>query len=116
MALHALAEKRKLERLAIQAVVFDAETGKLLGTTLDMHTMGMLVMSNKPLPLEADFSVLLEFPGSNGEAKRIPLTARGVWTMQNAIPFIHNTGCCFVGQNLEQVEQLRQILEHQPLH
>lgn len=111
MHVAATSDQRNLKRHPIQLLVFNQETGKPIGSTIDLHTMGMLIVGKEPLSLEEDIPVLLEFNSLSGEKVQLPLTARGVWTAQNVIPEIHNTGCCFVNTSPSQVNQLKEILQ-----
>lgn len=110
MGFEATADQRALKRHPVQLLVFDRQTGRPLGSTIDLHTMGMLVVGSSPIPLDTDIPVLLEYSLENGEKKSLGLIARGVWTMQNVIPEIHNTGCCFIDTEQAQISELEEIL------
>ena len=82
-----------------------------MGSTVDLHTMGMLLVSHKPMQLDTDTHIVLEYHSTEGEKRNLQLLARGIWTMQNVIPEIHNTGYCFIDTETEKVNELKQILK-----
>jgi PilZ domain-containing protein len=111
MSLNKIAENRKLERLILRIKVFDNDTGSFLGHTEDIHTEGMMLISEERVALDKDICLRLEHVKDNFEKTTILLTANGVWSKTAHESEVFNTGYRFVDTSHTQTIELNNLFQ-----
>lgn len=88
-----LEDKRTLKRfqLFLYLRVFD-DAGKLLGHVVDIHTDGIMLISEQPLPPNQEFNIYLEVPEEDGSHSSIEMTVRSLWCSRDVNPDFYDTG------------------------
>lgn len=102
-------DKRRAKRSIIRIKVFDANTGQLLGNTIDLNSTGMLLVGTGEIPMGEDMSVRLEH--TFHAEKHIILPAKVVWHMASVKPGMYNTGFYFIGATTEQTRFINNLIE-----
>jgi len=102
-------DKRKAKRSIIRIKVFDADSGQLLGSTIDLNATGMLLVGSDEIPLGEDASVQLEH--TFDARKNITLSAKVVWHMASVKPGMYNTGFYFINTSSEQTRSINNLIE-----
>ncbi len=88
-------ERRKLKRrsLAYYMLVKDANTQEVVGHLIDITPSGLLLDSQKPLPLEHDFPLRLDTTPDVADKTYIKFTARTKWCQPDMIePYLFDIG------------------------
>jgi len=111
MALHKLTENRKLKRYSVRLKVFTQETGELLGYTSNLHTEGMKIMGEIPLPDEKEIQIWFGASKEDEEEKRISLTACIIWrNFSNTTPIFYYSGFRFVNPPEEALDSIQELI------
>ena len=95
MSQHKVAENRRLERLTLYIKVFDNETNSLLGHTANIHTDGMMLVTQGQLSLNKDYNLRLEHVRDDFRKISISLFAKGLWNKTSHNSNDHNIGFQF---------------------
>jgi hypothetical protein len=93
-------ERRRLKRknLAYYMLVLDATTRQTIGHLLDITSIGLLMDSPKPIPLEKDFRLLLDITPDVANKTSITFSARSKWCRPDEIePSLYDIGFSIVG-------------------
>jgi len=77
--------------------VFDRSSGKLLGHLVDVTTQGMMLISEAPLPDEAEFQLRMDLPPGLFAMDTWEVTARSIWSRPDINPAFWDTGFQFSG-------------------
>jgi hypothetical protein len=88
-------EKRKETRnhLAFYLQVRDRETGELVGHLADISCEGVLVISENPIEVDAEFSIQVLLSEKNAAgAKRANLLVKSLWCKRDVNPSFFATG------------------------
>jgi hypothetical protein len=95
-------ERRKLTRLKLLYYlrVFDKDNYRLLGYLGDIHTKGMMLISESPLTIEKNYNIRIALPEPLDKHDEITATARALWGRRYINPLFYQTG--FQIQNLQQ--------------
>ena len=104
-------EFRYLDRLVLHIRVFDKETNAFLGHTENIHSEGLMLVSEKRIALNKDICLRLEHVKDDFEKIAIPLFASGVWHRDTYVSDVYNTGFRFVDTSNTQTIELRNLIE-----
>ena len=88
-------EQRKLKRrhLILNLEIIDKKIGKTLGYLGDLSIEGLLILTNKPIPLNKTFQIELLLPEKEEFGKEsIPLKIKTKWRHEDINPDITDTG------------------------
>lgn len=108
------AEKRQLKRwyLVMYLRVYNQDTGELLGHIIDINREGMRLVSDKPLPLNQTYRLLVEIPkGEAGRRQRLELEAESLWSDWDINPDFYDTGFRVLHINTQALIQLQLLIE-----
>ena len=111
-----LEEQRKLARreLIYYLKIVDRKTGSELGRMGDIHTAGMLVLSEKPLTVGAVYDMSLEMPKSvqADGPKEVLLECEALWTRPGPkVNNFHESGVRFLSVNEDQREAINKLID-----
>ena len=109
-------ENRHLDRLILYIKVFDNETNAFLGYTANIHSKGMMLVSETLIPLDKDISIRLEHVKDDFKKIAIPLSARGVWRGDTHVFDVYTTGFRFVDPSHTQIIELDNLFEDLIFH
>jgi PilZ domain len=107
-------ERRKLKRksLTYYLLVMDANTHLTLGHLVDITPLGLMMDSQKPLPLENDFRLRLDTMPDVADTDYIKFTARSKWCLPDAVePYLYDIGFSIIDISEHDASIIRQISE-----
>ena len=88
-------ERRKFKRrnLAYYMLVKDSYTQQIIGHLVNISPSGLLIDSQKPIPLQKDFYLSLDITPDIAARDYIVFKARSKWCQPDAIePFLYDIG------------------------
>ncbi len=102
-------ERRDIHRrhLMFHLRVYDADSGRELGTLTDVSPEGLLVTGDRRLTLGRRFRMFMRLPPALTARERIDFSATVAWSNNQANPAFHDTGF----RDLELDGEDRGILE-----
>ncbi|MEE8360861.1 MAG: hypothetical protein V3R71_01840 [Gemmatimonadales bacterium] len=77
--------------------VFDRSSGKLVGHLVDVTTRGMMLISEAPLPTEAEFELRMDLPADLFKSEAWEVSVRSIWSRPDVNPAFWDTGLQFLG-------------------
>ena len=107
-------DRRKEQRKTLMAYtqVFNLYGGYLLGYLADLHLQGAMVIGNKAVPNDMEFTLAIELPDlPNVKASRITIPAHSVWCQQDISPEFFNIGFEFKEVLEDQKNVIKAIME-----
>ncbi len=111
MTQQALKEKRSRNRHAIPLSVYEQATGRLLGCAENIHLEGLMLVSNKAIPVKTEIPILLEIPRQDVKGK-ISLNAFTAWTsISDARSTFYYTGFYFVSPSQEALAHIQTLVD-----
>lgn len=86
--------ERRIERhqLPYFLQVFNRYTDKPLGCLGNVSEHGLMLISDLPILVGADFELRLKIPGSDGEQKTIDINASCLWCREDETPGNYDSG------------------------
>ena len=108
-------ERRKEQRKILMAYtqVFDLYGGYLLGYLADLNLHGAMVIGNKPIPENVEFTIAIELPDlPNINSSRITVPVRVAWCQPDISPEFYNVGFEFKEVGGEQEKIIQAIIDH----
>ncbi len=90
-------EKRKLERQTVSTSleVYDLDTGDHLGRVVDLHTEGLMLLSDKPIDLFRRFALQVSLPMTLNGLTEFFLDAESLWNRESLAGGQYWTGLHF---------------------
>ncbi len=109
---NALNENRKLKRYSCRLKVFTQASGVLLGYAENLHTQGMKLKSQAPIPEKEELEIWFGASANDDKEKRIRLTAYRVWSSFNdTIPRFYFSGLHFVKPSEEALDSIEELID-----
>lgn len=92
-----MAERRKFKRrlLVYNLEVFDSENSEPLGRMVDITPEGMLIVSNKPVPIASNLKISIDLPEELLGTPRANFTAAVRWCRHDINPDLFDSGLEF---------------------
>lgn len=86
--------RRRLRRrhLIYYLRVFDQESGELLGHLVDVNRGGIMLISEKSIPLDKEFNLRMDLPVELWGKSHFDFSAKSHWEAQDVNPDFLNTG------------------------
>ena len=106
-------EDRKLRRSIIPIYVLDSETQSFFAYTENLHTEGMLLISEQEIPLDKELHLDLVYSRDDVEEITIPLCVRCVWNGPNDSLNMHSAGFDFIDLAPQQARDIERLIEEQ---
>ena len=107
-------ERRKLKRrsLTYYMLVMDSNTREMLGHLVDITPLGLMMDSQKPLPLETDYRLRLDTMPDVADKNYIKFTVRSKWCLPDVVePYLYDVGFKIIDIAPHDSEIIRQISE-----
>jgi len=111
MARHKLNEYRKLKRFIVQVQVLDSEAKSFFAYTENLHMEGMLLTSEKKIPVGKEFHLELMHIRDDGVRITIPLHMFCVWNRPRDCKTLYNAGFNFIDLAPQQVRDIERLIE-----
>lgn len=111
----AMKERRKQERknLVAYTQVYDLYSGNLLGYLGDLTFLGAMIITEKPIPPNTEFTLSFELPEiPDTRAVRISIESRSAWCEKDLSPQFYNVGFEFKEVSVKQKAIIEAIIEH----
>jgi len=104
---------RRIERhqLPYFLRVFNRFTDKPMGYLGNVSDDGLMLISQLPLLVNADFELQLKIPGPNDSLQLIDLNARCLWSREEATPGYYDSGF-ILRESPESYRKLTEALQH----
>lgn len=90
--------------------VYNAETNDILGHLVNVTTEGIMLISEKPLVVDADFELKMAIPSDDGTSN-IDLDARSIWTKADEDPHFYKSGLQFTLCSEESRHAIAELIE-----
>ncbi len=90
-------ERRKLERHHVSSSleVYDLDSGELLGRVVDLHTEGLMLLSERPIELNRAWTLQVNLPMNLDGVSEIMLDAESRWHRESMAGGQYWTGLQF---------------------
>ena len=111
MAQHKLKENRKLKRFIVQVQVVDSESKSFFAYTENLHTEGMVLTSEKKIPVGKEFHLDLVYIRDIDKRITIPLRVLCVWNMPRDCKTLYNVGFEFIDLAPQQARDIERLIE-----
>ncbi len=111
MAQHKLKEYRKLKRFLIQVQVLDSETESFFACTENLHTEGMMLISDQKIPFGKKFHLDLVHVRDNNEVITISLRVRCLWNRLRDHQDLYSAGFEFIDLEPQQTRDIERLIE-----
>ncbi|MCU7904648.1 MAG: PilZ domain-containing protein [Candidatus Thiodiazotropha sp. (ex Epidulcina cf. delphinae)] len=91
--------------------VWEVDKNVPLGHVVDITTEGMMLISDKPIPMGEALSLEIRLPDTEGALT--PLSFRAVcrWSDKDINTAFYDSGLAFVEKTPEKIENLQQMIE-----
>ncbi|EZQ20177.1 PilZ domain-containing protein [Pseudomonas sp. G11-1] len=90
-------ERRKLERhhVSNSLEVYDLDSGELLGRVVDLHTEGLMLLSERPIELNRSWALQVNLPMNLNGVSEFMLDAESRWDRKSLASGQYWTGLQF---------------------
>jgi hypothetical protein len=107
-----MSEKRKQHRnnLIYYLKVFDRDENVLLGHLVDITSEGIMIISEKPVPVQKLFNLRLEFPRDIFGQKELDFSAMSLWSKPDLNPEYHDAGFKLQDVPLQHVLTIKKLV------
>ena len=98
--------------------VFNRFTDKPIGYLRNVSDGGLMLISQLPMLVDANFEFRIKLPGADGEVQFIDLTARCLWCREDLTPHYYDSGFILYQPPAEYsalITTLRQYFSFYPL-
>ncbi|MFC1602178.1 PilZ domain-containing protein [Pseudomonadota bacterium] len=90
--------------------VWDFKTKKLLGHIVDITTEGLMLISDKPIELNKEFNLEMQWYDDSGETKKICFKAESRWEHQDVNASFYDTGFIILDHEEEVFAPICEII------
>ncbi|MDH5506269.1 MAG: PilZ domain-containing protein [Anaerolineae bacterium] len=105
-------ESRHAKRFSIVSLdVFDKNSGKRIGTIVNLSQGGILVLSDDPIELRTTRQLHIPFKKESGETINFDVDARCVWCAKGISQTGYSIGFQFADNTGGQVETIAQMIQ-----
>ena len=105
-------EKRQLKRFSVRLKVYSQETNEVLGYVVNLHTMGMLLMSMTTLPENKEIKIWFGTKNGDEEQEKIFLTLYRVWSsFTENVPRLYYFGLHYVNPSDEALDKIQGLID-----
>ncbi len=101
-------EQRTVERrrLVFYLRVFDQDSKGIIGHLTDISTAGLMLVSVRPIKVDAEFSVRVILPKEVSGRNELQLKIQCIWCRPDSIPSFHVAGFQYVEIDLEKKKMI----------
>lgn len=106
-------ERREYERYSVMfyLAVYDRENDSSLGQILDISMGGLRLLSEKSIPVNACFHLVIDVSLESGKKGKIAVEAKSVWGQEDDNPGFYVTGFQFFGLSPQAKRFIRTIVD-----
>lgn len=106
-------ERREYERYSVMFYleVHDRESESPLGQILDISMGGLRLLSEKPIPVNARFHLVLDISLESGKKGKLPVEATSVWNQEDDNPGFYITGFQFSNLSPQATQFIQAIID-----
>jgi hypothetical protein len=103
-----MTEKRRLKRrhLLYNLIVINVDTGETLGRLADINVEGLMIVSESPLPVKADFLLRITLPQKILGQEVLQVAARSLWAKKDVNPSLMVTGFQLKKPSVKEIEAI----------
>ena len=102
----------KRRHLIFHLRVFDRATDKKLGHVVDISPGGMMLVSEKAIPMGVDFELTMKLPTEDGGTTDHHFEATSVWISNDINPQFFDTGFKVTQALEEHLETVRYLVDN----
>ena len=108
-----MSEHRTLQRwhLILYLRVFDRDSMHVIGHVVDLNTDGLMLVSDKPLPVGKEYRLMMEIPQDDGAKKALNFSATSLWCKPDINPDFFDTGFKLVEADAEISQTIRLLVD-----
>lgn len=103
-------EKRRLKRFPIKLKVYSQKTDQFIGHARNLHTEGMMILTQLPLPEDQEIQFWLGTTKDDKRLNRIFLSAHKVWASDSDDGKSFYSGLSFIKPSESTLEQINALL------
>ena len=106
-------DRRKFKRkyLAFFTRIFDRRTGDLLGNLADLTADGLMMISEKPLPVGQDYDLRIDLPEQVFDKNYLNLQGQIIWRQPDIHPNFWNSGLELKSPAPQDLQIIEQIIQ-----
>jgi hypothetical protein len=110
--------ERRIERhqLPYFLQVFNRYTDKPLGCLGNVSQDGLMLISDLPILVGADFELRLKIPDENGEQRTIDIDGRCLWCHEDETPRNYDSGFMLQASPIEYAQLIRALQRYFSFH
>ena len=107
-----LQDKRKLKRrhLIYYLRVFSMPAAELLGHLVDITPEGIMIIGEKPIPVDQDYQLHMDLPAEIMGKDRIEFSAHSKWSNKDVDPSFFGTGFQLQNVNAEDLKIIKRLI------
>ncbi len=91
--------------------VWDIEKDQLLGHLVDINTDGLMLISEKPIPVKKEFQLELRWNTPEGEAQNLRFAAESRWSNNDVNAVFYDTGFLLKSADEATLEPIKEMIE-----
>ena len=104
---------RRLSRIKLPYYirVFDEAAGTMLGHIAGITVEGMMVISERPVPVDTVFQLSIELHSDEDHRERIYVEAKSIWARQDANADFYDVGFQLINPASEVVKKIDELID-----
>lgn len=99
--------------LTVRLPIYDRATQKRMGLAADISVGGMLIVGEKPLPVEHQLAISLDVPSNPSGWERAIVDLQTIWCAQDKSNRIYWIGCKFLTIHSDILFKLQKLVDPQ---
>ncbi len=105
-------EKRKLKRrhLIYYLRIYSGKSKTPLGFLVDIHSEGIMIISEKEIKTGKQFDLKMDLPKSAGEKKSVLFKTKSIWCTKGVNSDLYETGFEFVNISEKDLQMIDNIV------
>jgi len=113
MQVAAPSDRRSIKRrhLIYYLRVWDADAGTELGHLVDITTGGLMLVSEREIPVDRDYNLEMRWPGDDGAERVIRFRARSKWTSKDVNPSLSDTGFQLLDDSMDVLKPIQELID-----
>ena len=91
--------------------VFNQQNGELIGNLVDISTKGIMVVSDKSIPINARYHLRMVLPDTVEGSKEVDFDAESRWCRNEANPDFYDTGFELLDPSMDFLDAVDRLVE-----
>ena len=106
-------EKRLKKRwkIAYFLRVFESDGEALVGDLVNIHTEGIMLVSDNPIPVNKTIALRMKIPLKGGETEWLYFDAECRWCDQHPNPTLYNAGFSLINPTEKLTQSIEQLID-----